>query len=51
MENKEISEPTYLELRDIILKFKHKNTRNKWNKVRDFIESGSSFMEEDTSFN
>jgi len=22
--NKEISEPTYLELRDIILKFKHK---------------------------
>jgi hypothetical protein len=47
----EISEPTYLELRDIILKFKHqKSTSDIWND-RDFTESESSLMEEDTWFN
>jgi len=47
--NKEVREPTYLEVRDIILKFKLQNsTRNRGNKGRDFTESGSSFVEEDT---
>ena len=47
--NREISEPAYLEVRDILLKLKlQNNTRNRWNKGRDFTESGSSCVEEDT---
>ena len=46
MMNKEISEPTHLEVRYIILKFKHQIAPG-----IDFTESGSSLMEEDTWFN
>jgi hypothetical protein len=50
--NKEISEPTYLEVSDITLKFKHqKATRDRWNNDGGFTESGSSLMKEDTLFN
>jgi hypothetical protein len=49
---KEISKPTYLEVTDVILKFKHqKNTRDTWKNGRDFTESGPSFMEENIRFN
>lgn len=45
-------EPTYLEVGDAIVKFKHqKSTRGKWNNGKDFKESGSSSLEVEARFN
>jgi len=45
-------EPTYLEVGDAIVKFKHKkSTRGKWNNVKDFKESWSTCLEVDARFN
>ena len=49
--NKEISEPTYLEVRCILLKFKHQIAPGIDGKMTDFTESGSNLMGEDTWFN